>query len=66
MVGVMEGTFSQPMSIGNGKTIPPTGKKVSLDGVTLVRMSNGKIAEERDFFDNLDFMTQLGLMPAAQ
>jgi steroid delta-isomerase-like uncharacterized protein len=44
--------------------IPATGKKVSIDGVTLVRMSNGKIAEERDFFDNLDFMTQLGLMPA--
>jgi predicted ester cyclase len=28
-------------------------------------MSNGKIAEERDFFDNMDFMTQLGLMPPA-
>ncbi len=45
--------------------IPATGKKVNIDGVTLVRMSNGKIAEERDFFDNLDFMTQLGLMPPA-
>lgn len=45
--------------------IPATGKTVSLDGTTLVRMSNGKIAEERDFFDNLDFMTQLGLMPPA-
>jgi steroid delta-isomerase-like uncharacterized protein len=44
--------------------IPATGKKVSLDGVTLVRMSNGKIAEEEDFFDNYDFMTQLGLLPA--
>lgn len=44
--------------------IAATGKEVSLDGVTLVRMENGKIAEERDFFDNLDFMTQLGLMPA--
>ncbi len=43
--------------------IPPTGKAVSLDGVTLVRMDNGKIAEERDFFDNMDFMTQLGLVP---
>ena len=43
--------------------IPATGKKVNIDGVTLVRMSNGKIAEERDFFDNLDFMTQLGLLP---
>ena len=45
--------------------IPATGKKVSLDGVTLVRMSNGKIAEERDFFDNYDFLTQLGLIPPA-
>jgi len=44
--------------------IPATGKSVNLDGTTLVRMSNGKIAEERDFFDNLDFMTQLGLIPA--
>jgi len=42
--------------------IPPTGKTISLDGTTLVRMSNGKIAEERDFFDNIDLMTQLGLL----
>lgn len=45
--------------------IPPTGKSVDLDGTTLVRMANGKIAEEQDFFDNMDLMTQLGLMPAA-
>ncbi len=44
--------------------IPATGKTVSIDGATLVRMSGGKIAEERDFFDNMDFMTQLGLLPA--
>lgn len=43
--------------------IPATGKKVDIDGVTLVRMSNGKIAEERDFFDNLEFSQQLGLIP---
>ncbi len=46
--------------------IPATGKEVSLDGVTIVRMSGGKIAEERDFFDNMDFMTQLGLVPPQQ
>ncbi len=45
--------------------IPATDKTVNIDGTTLVRMANGKIAEERDFFDNLDFMTQLGLMPTA-
>jgi predicted ester cyclase len=42
----------------------PTGKTVNIDGVTLVRMFDGKIAEERDFVDNLDLMTQLGLVPA--
>ena len=46
--------------------IPATGKSLNIDGATLVRMSGGKIAEERDFMDNLDMMTQLGLMPAAQ
>ncbi|CAN5634277.1 hypothetical protein BH10BAC3_BH10BAC3_27520 [soil metagenome] len=43
--------------------IPATGKTVSIDGTTLVRMQDGKIAEERDFIDNLDFYTQLGLAP---
>ncbi len=43
--------------------IPATNKKVDIDGVTLVRMENGKIAEERDFFDNLEFMQQLALIP---
>jgi len=43
--------------------IPATGKNVDIDGVTLVRMDNRKIAEERDFLDNLEFMQQLGLIP---
>ncbi|MDQ3109176.1 MAG: ester cyclase [Bacteroidota bacterium] len=43
--------------------IPATNKKVDIDGVTLVRMENGKIAEERDFLDNLEFMQQLGVIP---
>ena len=43
--------------------IPATGNSVSIEGTTLVRMVNGKIAEERDFFDNLEFSRQLGLIP---
>ena len=43
--------------------IPATNKKMDIHGVTLVRMKNGKIAEERDFLDNLKFMQQLGLIP---
>ena len=40
----------------------PTGKKVDVSGTTLVKMKNGKIASEQDYFDLLDFYTQLGLI----
>lgn len=40
--------------------IPATGKKVDIDGVTLVRMKDGKIAQEQDFMNNLLFNQKLG------
>ncbi len=43
--------------------IPATGKMVDIDGATIVKMNNGKIEQEQDFVDNMDMMTQLGLMP---
>ncbi|MEL4456540.1 ester cyclase [Lutimonas vermicola] len=43
--------------------IPASGKKVDIDGVTLVKMKEGKIAQEQDFLDNLSFYQQLGLIP---
>lgn len=43
--------------------IPATGREVNIDGVTLVKMKNGKIAQEQDFMDNLEFMQQLGMIP---
>ncbi|SDS28825.1 ester cyclase [Gramella sp. MAR_2010_147] len=42
--------------------IPATGKSIDMEGVTLVKMKNGKILEEHDFLDNMDFMAQLGLI----
>jgi predicted ester cyclase len=42
--------------------ISATNKKVDIDGVTLVRMENGKIADEGNFLYNLEFMQQLGLI----
>ena len=43
--------------------IAATGKTVDIEGTTLIRMANGKIAEEQDFLDNLEFSQQLGLSP---
>ena len=42
--------------------IPATNNKVDIYGVTLVVMKNGKIFQEKDYFDNNVFMKQLGLM----
>lgn len=61
-VGVMEGTFSAPMPIGNGKTISPTGKKFKLSMTTIGHWgADGKMTEEHLFWDNQSFMKQIGL-----
>lgn len=48
---------------GNFFGIPATGKTINVEGCTIATIINGKITEERDFFDNLEFLRQLGLMP---
>jgi predicted ester cyclase len=60
---LMEGTHTAPLESPTG-TIAPTYKKVVGYGVQLLRVENGKIAEARIYFDQLDQMTQLGLIPA--
>lgn len=42
--------------------IPATGKSVDIDGTTLVKMENGKITQEQDFFNNMVFLQQLGIV----
>jgi len=59
--GVMTGTFSQPMPIGNGQSIPPTGKTFNVPMCTVGRWENGKMVEESLFWDNQTFMKQIGL-----
>jgi steroid delta-isomerase-like uncharacterized protein len=47
---------------GNFLGIPPTGKKVVIEGVTISRFGpDGKINEIYNFHDRLAFMEQLGL-----
>jgi len=59
--GVMTGTFSQPMPIGDGKSIPATGKNFALGMVTVGHWANGTMDHEWLFWDNGDFMKQIGL-----
>ena len=62
VIGVMEGTFTQPMPIGEGKTIPPTGKAYKLKMATISHWTKeGPMDEEYLFWDNQEFMKQIGL-----
>ena len=61
VTGVMEGTFTKPMPIGNGKFIQPTGKKFKLPMCTIGHWKNGVMFEEFLFWDNQTYMSQLGL-----
>jgi SnoaL-like polyketide cyclase. len=62
VIGVLEGTFSKPMSIGGGKTIAPTGKAFKLTMATIGHWTKvGVMDEEYLFWDNQAFMKQIGL-----
>jgi steroid delta-isomerase-like uncharacterized protein len=43
--------------------IPATGKQVTLSGIDILRIENGKIAERWAEYDNLGLLQQLGVVP---
>jgi predicted ester cyclase len=61
VTGVMTGTFSQSMPTAGGKSIPPTGKTFRISMVTIGHWRDGKMIEESLFWDNQEFMRQIGL-----
>ena len=61
VVGVMTGTFTVPMPIGNEKFIQPTGKSFKLPMCTVGIWTNGVMTEEYLFWDNQSYMSQIGL-----
>jgi hypothetical protein len=61
VIGVMTGTFTKPMPIGDGKFIQPTGKKFSLPMCTVGHWKDGVMTEEWLFWDNATYMKQIGI-----
>jgi len=62
VMGVMTGTFSKPMPIGNEKFIQPTGKSFKLPMCTIgIWKEDGTMSEEYLFWDNQTYMNQIGL-----
>jgi hypothetical protein len=61
VIGVMTGTFTAPMPIGNGKFLQPTGKSFKLPMCTVGIWKDGVMIEEYLFWDNQSYMSQIGL-----
>jgi hypothetical protein len=59
--GVMSGTFTKPMPTLDGKIIAPTGKRFAIGMVTVGHWKGSTMDHEWLFYDNQDFMKQIGL-----
>jgi steroid delta-isomerase-like uncharacterized protein len=65
-VAVEEGTFTgthQGVLHGAAGDIPPTGQRVSIDYIQVLRFRDGKHASFNLVFDQLAMLEQLGLVP---
>ncbi len=60
VIGTHTGAFRLP----DGGSIPPTGKQVRMRSVDMATVRDGKIVRHDFYFDQLDMLTQLGLMEA--
>lgn len=61
VTGVMTGTFTRPMPRPDGKVIQPTGKRFAIGMATIGHWQEGTMDHEWLFWDNQDFMNQIGL-----
>ena len=63
---IFRGTHTGPLTLPNGDSIAPTGKRVSVPGIDIETWDDdGFLIGDRAYFDQLEFLTQLGLVPEA-
>jgi steroid delta-isomerase-like uncharacterized protein len=60
-----EGTHQAPLE-GPGGAIPATNRRVLGKAAEILRIEGGKVTEERLYFDQLEFLTQLGVIEQPQ
>jgi hypothetical protein len=61
VTGIMTGSFTKPMPIGNSQFIQPTGKSFSLPMCTIGHWKDGVMIEEWLFWDGSTYMKQMGV-----
>ena len=61
--GWVVGTNTGPLPGPTGETLPPTGKRVRIRSVDIATVSGGQIVRHNFYFDQMDVLGQLGLLP---
>ena len=59
-----EGTHTETL-VGSAGAIPATNRHLVGRGIEVLRIEHDKVAEEHLYFDQVQVLTQLGLMPEA-
>lgn len=61
--GVFSGRNTGPIQLPTGGTLPATQKEVRIRGVDIATVKDGRIVDYRLYFDEMEFLGQLGLLP---
>ena len=59
LVGTNTGTLSGP----SGESIPATGKQIRVRSCDVAVVEDGLITQHRFYYDQMEFLSQLGLLP---
>lgn len=62
--GIFRGRNTGPIQLPTGETLPATQKEISIRGVDFATVDDsGHIVDYRLYFDEMEFLDQLGLLP---
>jgi steroid delta-isomerase-like uncharacterized protein len=64
--GIFRGTHTGPLVSPDGETIPATGRRLEAGYADVIEVKDGLIVAERLYYDQVELLIQLGLMPAPE
>ena len=60
---VFRGTNTGPLPLPGGDTLAATGKQVTVRGADVATVNAGAVSRLHSYYDQVELMTQLGLLP---
>ncbi|MFF3333421.1 ester cyclase [Streptomyces sp. NPDC002888] len=61
--GFFHGRNTGPIPLPSGESLPATQREIRIRGVDFAKVEDGRIVSYRLYFDQMEFLGQLGLLP---